>query len=154
MVDNISSMPIFSTTHRIPKINFHCKMTTEFGEDVRIVGSIDELGNWDPSHAIKLITTSQLYPIWKTESRIKLSKPPPTIEYKYLIFKGQSFIRWENLPSDVNRRLDVRNGKFLIENEGHSLLPHYIIIIREPVLYIYITYMHIYIAKSIYILVE
>ncbi|GJJ13001.1 hypothetical protein Clacol_007250 [Clathrus columnatus] len=68
----LSSTPTATTATSVPSttggldivtVNFHETVTTVFGDNIFVVGSISELGNWSPASAIPLSATD--YPIWK-----------------------------------------------------------------------------------------
>ena len=40
------------------------KAFLKFGENLKVVGNVPELGNWDFTKGLDLITTSQSYPYW------------------------------------------------------------------------------------------
>ncbi|KAH7100945.1 hypothetical protein BKA62DRAFT_619360 [Auriculariales sp. MPI-PUGE-AT-0066] len=70
---------------------------THWGEHVYVVGSLIELGSWNPMKAIKL--SSDEYPIWKASVQLPVDTP---FEYKYIrIVPGQQ-VFWEETPF-VNR---------------------------------------------------
>ena len=63
------------------KICFNVSCKTEFKEVVAVVGSIEELGNWDVQKALQMTTNEQLYPQWEGEIVIQNGQQ---IEYKYI----------------------------------------------------------------------
>ena len=82
------------------QFKFSCNL--QEGEEVRVVGSIEELGKWDIKKSEKLIFSKLDIPIWKSKENIKI--PQNTFfEYKYVIYKNGNFDRWENIPSHINR---------------------------------------------------
>lgn len=70
---------------------------TNYGQNVYVVGSIPQLGNWNPSNAVGPFSGQQ-YPLW-TDT---LGLPPGTaFQYKYLVkpgFGGQS-VTWGTGPN-------------------------------------------------------
>ena len=78
------------------------------GEEVRVVGSIEELGNWDIKKSEKLMFSKLDIPIWKSKENIKIPQNS-TFEYKYVIYKNGNFDRWENIPSHINRKFTILN---------------------------------------------
>lgn len=78
------------------------------GEEIRIVGDVPELGNWDPTKAEKLITSKADFPIWKSKENIKV-KQNCEICYKYVIFENGKFKQWEEIPLNQNRTLNIKN---------------------------------------------
>lgn len=73
-------------------LSFHIEYRTSWGEEVRILGSIPELGNWDESNALPLTTADGIN--WKTSIEIQY----PTsgnLKYTYYIYKDGMPIRKE-----------------------------------------------------------
>ena len=88
------------------QFKFSCNL--QEGEEVRVVGSIEELGKWDIKKSEKLIFSKLDIPIWKSKENIKI--PQNTFfEYKYVIYKNGIFDRWENIPSHINRNFTILN---------------------------------------------
>lgn len=85
-------------------IVFQVKCSTQPGEDVRVVGCSSQLGDWMPARGVRLQTTPDTYPFWKSES-IALSEDT---EYKYVVVKSQKEgeVRWEGC---ANRRIPTTN---------------------------------------------
>jgi hypothetical protein len=48
-------------------------------------------------------------PIWKTKENIKLFQNT-FLEYKYIIFKNGKFNRWEDLPNNTNRSVNISDN--------------------------------------------
>jgi len=70
--------------------------TTAYGENIFVVGSLPQLGNWDPSNAIPLNPVN--YPVWGATVYL----PPNTpFEYKFIRKESNGAIVWE---SDPNRQ--------------------------------------------------
>ena len=89
------------------------------GEEVRIVGNKEELGNWDINQAEKLSISN--INVWKSRENIEIPINT-TVEYKYVIFKNDKFERWEELPNNENRKVFIEN-KFkvlVIDKQGDS----------------------------------
>lgn len=67
------------STNNNVQVNFICnKGFTFMGQSIYVVGSISQLGSWDPSGAVKLDPTS--YPAWTGT----ISIPPGAVEWKCL----------------------------------------------------------------------
>ncbi|KAI9511955.1 glycoside hydrolase family 13 protein [Russula earlei] len=65
--------------------------TTSFGENILVVGSLPELGNWDPSNAIPLDPAH--FPVWGATVYL----PPSTkFEYKFIRKEPNGKIVWES----------------------------------------------------------
>ena len=63
------------------KIHFNIHYHTEPGQNIRICGSLKELGNWDIAHAFAL--NYSLDGHWSAS--IDIPEEPPLVEYKYVI---------------------------------------------------------------------
>ncbi|KAI0330674.1 glycoside hydrolase [Cubamyces sp. BRFM 1775] len=75
-------------------VNFAETATTTFGENIFVVGSIDELGNWDPDSAVALSSAS--YPTWT----VSINIPADTsFEYKFIRKETDGSIVWESDPN-------------------------------------------------------
>jgi hypothetical protein len=55
-----------------------------------------------------MVTSKLDFPVWKTKENIKV-KQNSEIEYKYVIFKDKKFFKWETLPTDSNRIVQIKN---------------------------------------------
>jgi hypothetical protein len=80
-------------------VSFHELRTTAWGESISVVGSIPQLGNWDPTKAIFLSASSQYSntnPLWSTT----VNMPPGTsFQYKYILFDINGNVKWEQDPN-------------------------------------------------------
>lgn len=54
------------------RILFNVTAKTNYLQDVRLVGNIPELGNWDPEKGLKLSTTPHKYPHWFNDSQTNI----------------------------------------------------------------------------------
>ncbi|MEU4241764.1 S8 family serine peptidase [Actinoplanes sp. NPDC026619] len=73
---------------------FNVTGSTVYGQNLYVVGSIPELGQWDPARAIPL--SAATYPVWSAS----VSLPPNTaIEFKYLIRNTDGSWTWESTPN-------------------------------------------------------
>ena len=96
---------------------------TDYGQEIAVVGSISQLGNWDTSKAFKMKWTEGHN--WVAENiRISESKGDPTyFTYKYaLLYKGhhQFYERGFNRIADLKllKAVDNKNTSYqLINNE-------------------------------------
>ncbi|KAI9510357.1 glycoside hydrolase family 13 protein [Russula earlei] len=70
--------------------------TTTNGENIFVAGNVPQLGQWDPSNAIRLDPTS--YPVWGATVYLP---PNITFEYKFLRKEANGNFVWE---SDPNRQ--------------------------------------------------
>ena len=97
-----------SNQFRIGKIIFQIKYDTKFGEDISVIGSINELGNWDINRALKLGWNDGN--IWK--GTLVLSNNIKDFEYKFILKYGNYVKRWED---GYNRKINLLKIKDLIE---------------------------------------
>jgi len=99
-----------SDIEKLVWIQFQINANTILGEEIFIVGSCPELGNWDPNKAIKLSTSGDKYPLWISQDiQIFLSAKKAKVEYKY-IKKLNGNVLWEmgrnrSLPEVLDKYL-------------------------------------------------
>ena len=91
--------------------------STKPGQDLYILGSVDELGQWKKSGNNKLKTDKKKFPKWESDF-IQFSQKYSDLRYKYAIIEENSDnIQWEE---DIeNRELNLsnfQNGKYLLNN--------------------------------------
>ncbi|KAH0478517.1 MAG: uncharacterized protein KVP18_002846 [Porospora cf. gigantea A] len=73
---------------------FSTEVTTSFGEQVVVVGNIAELGEWNPPAALKLTTSSDVYPLWHS-SRPVYVEPRTHVQYKFAVLDSRgAVLRW------------------------------------------------------------
>lgn len=77
---------------RCPTVNF---------EDIRVVGSLPELGAWNPSQAVQLKTSDRTYPLWRTAELSLPSRGREAVQYKYIKVFGGSVVQWEACPTRI-----------------------------------------------------
>ena len=94
---------------KIEKIIFQIKYDTKLGEDLAVIGSINELGNWKSCNALKMGWNEGN--IWKTELYIN-DNTILDFEYKFILTCGGSVKRWEE---GYNRKFNFSEIKKLIE---------------------------------------
>ncbi|KAG8902233.1 hypothetical protein FRB99_004719 [Tulasnella sp. 403] len=83
-----------SPTPTAVSISFHETATTVWGENIFLVGSLSQLGSWNPNSAIPLSSAS--YPVWAAT----VSLPPKTtFQYKYIRKSSSGAITWESDPN-------------------------------------------------------
>ncbi|KAH9987051.1 glycoside hydrolase family 13 protein [Russula vinacea] len=80
----------------IVSVLFSENATTTYGENIFVVGSVPQLGNWNSSNAIPLDPTN--YPVWGATVYLP---PSTTFEYKFIRKETNGSIVWE---SDPNRQ--------------------------------------------------
>jgi len=86
------------------------------GEEVRVTGNTDSLGNWNYDLAPKLIYDSKKE-FWKTRAYIKIPASF-NLEYKYLIFKDGEFEKFEDI--ETNRKVVVPEKEKLVFNDEEN----------------------------------
>ncbi|KAL4862764.1 hypothetical protein BDV12DRAFT_207023 [Aspergillus spectabilis] len=100
-----SSSTCTATATSIP-VTFNARVTTSWGENVYLAGSIAQLGSWSPGSAVALsasqYTTSN--PVWTVTLDIPVGT---TFEYKYIKKESDGSVVWE---SDPNRSYTVPAG--------------------------------------------
>ena len=94
---------------KIEKINFQIKYDTRMGEDLAVIGSINELGNWEPYRALKMNWNDGN--IWKTVLYLR-DMDILDFEYKFIVTCGGYVKRWED---GNNRKMNLDQIKGLIE---------------------------------------
>ena len=82
----------------IAKLSFRVKYETKYGQSLYIIGSIEELGEWDPSKAVPMATSKDIYPTWKITKEFTCPIGME-ISYKYIVKEGSN-IYWEELNKD------------------------------------------------------
>lgn len=79
-------------------VTFNVEFHTGFGEDVILVGSVPELGQWNTKQGVKLNTTEVNFPFW-TSPPISLSLPrEEPVLYKYVLTNADGTVEWESGP--------------------------------------------------------
>ncbi|KAH8996008.1 glycoside hydrolase [Lactarius akahatsu] len=72
---------------------FYENATTTYGDNIFVVGSVPQLGNWDPSNAIPLDPSN--YPVWAATVYL----PPNTaFQYKFIRKESNGNVVWESDP--------------------------------------------------------
>ncbi|KAL5046476.1 hypothetical protein BDW71DRAFT_63943 [Aspergillus fruticulosus] len=94
------------TTPSSVTVTFNEIATTNYGEDVYIVGSISQLGNWDTGSAVALSASkyTSANNLWYVSVNLPAGT---TFEYKYIRKETDGSIVWE---SDPNRTYTVPLG--------------------------------------------
>ncbi|GAB1313339.1 glycoside hydrolase 15 protein [Madurella fahalii] len=84
-------------------VTFNERATTEWGQTIKIVGSVPELGNWNVNNAVGLSASgySGNNPLWSITVPMRAGT---VVEYKYINVQADGSVRWE---SDPNRRFTV-----------------------------------------------
>ncbi|KAL2143303.1 hypothetical protein VTI28DRAFT_10610 [Corynascus sepedonium] len=84
-------------------VTFKGKVTTQWGESVKVVGSTPELGSWDVKKAVPLSASAytESNPLWKITVPMKAGQ---AVQYKFIRVNGDGKAQWE---SDPNRTFEV-----------------------------------------------
>ncbi|KAK4031977.1 Glucoamylase [Parachaetomium inaequale] len=79
-------------------VTFNGRVTTTWGQTVKIVGSIPELGNWNPSAAPALSAAgyTSSNPVWTATLNLAAGTK---FEYKYVKVEGNGTVTWESNPN-------------------------------------------------------
>jgi hypothetical protein len=87
-------------------VTFNERVTTTWGQTVKIVGSIPELGNWKSSAAPTLSAAgyTNSNPVWTATLNLAAGT---TFEYKFVKLEGNGAVTWESNP---NRSYTVGKG--------------------------------------------
>ena len=97
-------------------VTFHIEYRTSWGEEVRILGSVPELGKNNPEQAVALTTVDGIH--WSNEISIQLPAEG-VVEYSYHIYRDGKAIRteWNSfprliyLPADVKKSLRIKRAQ-------------------------------------------
>ncbi|KAK4183723.1 Glucoamylase [Podospora australis] len=84
-------------------VKFNEKATTSYGQNIKVVGSIAQLGSWNPASAVALSANGYTAsnPVWSTTLNLA---PGTTFQYKYIRTETNGAVSWE---SDPNRSYTV-----------------------------------------------
>ncbi len=107
----VLSMPMQSSTGGAPSspstslISLRVQYDkTQPGDTVVAMGS-GPLGDWQPSRALKLRTSSATWPYW--EGTVTVPRGTK-IEFKYVVARSNGELMWESLPGGKNRVIDAQ----------------------------------------------
>lgn len=89
-----------------------------YGETLRVCGSSLALGLMKHDDGVDLVTSSQAYPVWSCKVPVFANQ---TIEYRYAVYSGRKFNRWE-------RGEDLR---FVVLRKGVGR--HFFVLLNAPV---------------------
>jgi glucoamylase len=86
------------TTPTSVAVTFDVIATTVYGENVKLAGSISQLGSWDTSSAIALSASSYTSsnPLWYVTVTLPAGS---TFTYKYIRVESDGSIQWESDPN-------------------------------------------------------
>ncbi|GAA3766847.1 carbohydrate-binding module family 20 domain-containing protein [Salinactinospora qingdaonensis] len=74
--------------------SFNATVETSYGQEVYVVGSLPELGAWDPANGLHL--SADTYPVWTATLDLPADT---TFEYKYVKLTTDGTLEWENDPN-------------------------------------------------------
>ena len=94
---------------KIDKIIFQMKYNTRMGEDLAVIGSINELGSWDQNKPLRMYWNEDN--IWKAEFYFNF-KFISDFEYKFIFLSNGRVKQWEE---GDNRKFILSQVKGLIE---------------------------------------
>lgn len=113
----------------VNKIIFQMQYVTCFGDELAVLGSINELGNWNQSGALRLKWNNGH--VWKEAIEYK-SEFVVFIEYKYIFLKDGKVKQWEDgnnrkfIWKDIKEQFEPllkKNEKILeVENQFEHLV--------------------------------
>jgi len=92
-------------------VSFHVECgLTKPGERVFVVGSLPELGAWDPAGALACNTSEETFPIWSSAEQLLSLQGQDSVklEFKLLVQNGKNQ-KWEPGPNRL-LRLPARSG--------------------------------------------
>ena len=92
------------------EVKFKFNYPKESAEDIRVVGNVESLGMGNIDQAVKL-TYDQKKGYWETKSYVKIPVAFD-LEYKFLIFKDNSFLKEEEL--NIPRKVAIPDQEKLI----------------------------------------
>merc|ERR1719401_2274393 len=93
---------------RAMTIEFRVQYNTAFGQDLRLVGSVPQLGGWDLSRSLPM--TWSAGNVWFV--KVDLPHDAAPVEYKYVVTQKPA-VRWE----------EGRNHIFQIPSDGTAIVP-------------------------------
>ena len=94
----ITNFPVLSEL-KIKTINFEIKYDTNIGETLGIIGSLNELGLWKQSKALKMVWNKGN--IWTTTLNLNNYNNAINFEYKFIILSNGKIKYWEDGYDDI-----------------------------------------------------
>ncbi|CAD8081677.1 unnamed protein product [Paramecium sonneborni] len=91
------------------QILFRVLCPTKFSQRVYLVGNNPILGDWNPQNGIKLITNSDMYPIWINELPLEIEQNQ-ILEFKIVIIDDINS-QWE---IGANRLIQICSQKMIV----------------------------------------
>lgn len=82
------------------EVTFEVRVRTEFGQTMKVVGDIEEIGSWNTSEAVPLSAShyTDADPVWKGTVKLATGQ---TTEYKYIKVSPGGSVIWERDPNRV-----------------------------------------------------
>ena len=112
------------------QVTFRVHAPVRFGESIRVVGDIPALGSWNVEYGEELETSPETYPEWQSSTPIPLLSGKP-VRYKYAVFSGGKFRRWETFdsfrtftPGPLHPRKSGASDQFIYEVEDTVEIPN------------------------------
>lgn len=87
----------------VVEVVFKVSARLQHGEDVRLSGNVPALGCNNPDRAISLVTSPSEFPWWQTKEALFIPGDDYSVQYRYCIFSGGRFLRWEG-ENNTNMR--------------------------------------------------
>ena len=94
---------------KVNKITFQMNYNTKPGEDLGVIGSVSELGNWDQNRALRMSWNDGN--IWKASINYNFEREKE-FEFKFIFIENGRVKRWED---GNNRKLGFNKLKDIIE---------------------------------------
>ena len=94
---------------KVNKITFQMNYNTKPGEDLGVIGSMQELGNWDQNRALRMSWNDGN--IWKASINYNFEREKE-FEFKFIFIENGRVKRWED---GNNRKLGFNQLKDIIE---------------------------------------
>ena len=102
-------------------LSFHIEYRTSWGEEVRVLGSILELGNNQPGKAIPLQTVDGIH--WTLDADIQAPENG-IVQYSYHIYRDGKDTRteWNSLPRTLYVSADKKKVYRLLEESARTAI--------------------------------
>jgi hypothetical protein len=98
-------MPEYNENTSFMEVTFSVTAHLAMGEEVRVSGTCPALGRGDPLCAVALYTTPQKYPVWSNcNEAVFVPGVPHCGTYRYCVFSGGKFKRWEGGEDELVKR--------------------------------------------------
>ena len=104
-----AKIPKSKKVFKVNKITFQMNYNTKPGEDLGVIGSVSELGNWDQNRALRMSWNDGN--IWKASINYNFEREKE-FEFKFIFIENGRVKRWED---GNNRKLGFNQLKDIIE---------------------------------------